>query len=127
MANQQIINSRDSEHALRMSRDEIDSACVDLLKVTKEKKILSRLGTLKPTFNVSSDKVISGAAGGALLPSLADGLTLDMPGASMWLGAIAGSVVAGINVSWTPGGVHIKPRNSPYAYMTSYHKELFIV
>jgi Family of unknown function (DUF6236) len=109
-----IERAEDKGSELARCTSRIESACVDLLKVTKDSLIPFKITNLKVSFELKRDALIGSALGMLSMQ------TLGMPLVGAFLGGVAGS----LKVS---GDIGLKGRHSdnPYWYVARFHKEVF--
>lgn len=112
----EVMGAEDTEAALQAKKDHIEKACQDLLRVGMEWKFPVRISNLKCSFEVSGDQLAKAAA----IVAGAE-YAFGMPG----LGALIGGAVSIFKVSGDVGRQPMRPRQSPYQYVYSFHNEVF--
>lgn len=106
-----ILGSQDRDFAKRNAFSDLEKAIADELKVMKESKIRSVIGSVKSNLSI-------GNVGGALF-AFSGGATAGFPLLqSLGLAASALSIGVGLGLK------DKKPRDKPFAYVGAYHREL---
>jgi hypothetical protein len=110
-------DAADKNFELHRRIQQIDTACADLLKVSKELGFPFRISDLKASFELRPFAALAaGAVGWAL------GTTWDMPIMSSALGA---AMTSKLRVDMDFGMRGIKTRSNPYRYVYRFHTDLF--
>jgi hypothetical protein len=110
-----LVNSADSALEIQRLRRRIESACTDLLMISKETRRPFRLTDVRISFQVQIDRMTLGAL---------VGWAVGQQFALSELGAIVGGV-SGITVSSDFGIIGLRRRSNPYRYVYHFHNELF--
>lgn len=117
-----IRTAGDPEAALAAKTESIEKACVDLLRAGNSWRFPVRLTDLKVTFETKPLDVIAKAIGGGAISSH----FLNFGTVGTLLGSMVGaSLAAGLKITGTPKLQGIRPRQTPYQYVYSFHNELF--
>ena len=113
---QAINTSTDPVEALTSKTLHIENACTNLLQVGKEWKFPVRIADLQCSFEILPDRVINCLLGAGLI-----GHSFDLAS----LGAMIGGAVSIFKITGSPKLRSIKPRQTPYEYVYSFHNEVF--
>lgn len=111
-----VISAEDQDFALTRFAEKIDAACVDILKVSKERRFPVRLADLSPSVNLKAVAV------GAVSWLVAKGAGLDNMTALAAVGTTG--LLSMIDVKAGLGLNRSSVRSSPYRYVVHIHNEL---
>jgi hypothetical protein len=119
---QKIEKAGDSESAIRQAIAEVEAACIDVVKISAERKFPLRLMNIKSSFSVDYGKLFGGAltalaAAGFGMPTLASVLS--------GIGAALGTGSVSIKSSGDLGLAENRLKGHPYRYISSFSKDLF--
>ncbi|MEN4917871.1 DUF6236 family protein [Achromobacter spanius] len=110
-----LLTLGDSDLALRAAKERIDSACADAIKVARESRLRFRLSAVKVGFTLPVGAVIGDLLAKGLLSQ-----PITMPAVDALLVGAAGALAC----SWDIVPRAVQPRNEPYRYIASMHREL---
>jgi hypothetical protein len=108
-------SSGDRDFDLQRLVAKIDGACVDLLKVSRERGLSLGLADLKASFDLDAEKMIKWAALGEAV-----GLSHSLP----LMGGAIGGMAATLKIGKDFGVASKAFRSHPYRYVYHVHKEL---
>jgi len=113
----EVQSANNSEVAMQQKIAEIDSACADLLKISREWQFPVQISDLKASFTISAPKVGAWAMGGWLL-----GHPFGLPAAAA--AAAAGAACSALEIKGDFGLRSVRRPASPFRYACKAHDEL---
>lgn len=105
----------DSDQALLAAKERLDSACADAIRVARESRLRFRLSAVKVGFTLPMGAVIGDLLVKGLLSQ-----PITMPAIDALLVGATGALAC----SWDIVPRAVQPRNEPYRYIASMHREL---
>ena len=102
---------------------EVDAACAEVLRVSKEWKFPVRLSSLKTSVKLRPFQTLAGAMGGVGL-----GHMQSLPHSGQVMASILGATVAtapALEISADMGWRGLRNAQSPFLYVSSFHREVF--
>lgn len=119
---EKVEKAGDEETPIRKAVLEIENACIDAVKVSKETKFPLRLASIKTSYSIDFSKLI----GPALVGLFANGF--GMPTLQSVLIGAGAALINGSIFLRTEGEIGIKIshlKDHPFRYVSSFSKELF--
>lgn len=105
----------DTHQALLAAKERMDRACADAIRVARESRLQFRLSAVKAGFTLP----LGAVAGDMMIKGWLD-QPIGMPAA----GALLAGVASTFALSWDIVPRAVQPRNLPYRYIVSMHREL---
>lgn len=116
-----VSRAADIEAELRSQLAKVDKACSDVLKISAEWQFPVRLSSTKLALDLKPFEVLAGAV------AAVSGLTY-LSGVQAALAAVGGATwgaKSAIKITGDIGWKGLKPRKTPFAYVSKFHRELF--
>lgn len=118
---EEVNNADDVSFALKHRASQIDHACTELVKVSKECKFPFRIADLKCSFDANMGSVIKHA----LASSVTGYFAFDLSTTTSTLTGLGIGALSAIRVSGDIAPRRYAYRTSPYRYVYHFHDEIF--
>jgi len=112
----QVLVSSDAGFSVNHAMEKIDAGCAEAVRAAKTSGFPLRLSDLKTSF-----KIPIGAAAVGAFAGWEAGLKFQLPE----VGALLGSALSCLSVGWDIVPSSLGARQTPYRYVTQFHKDVF--